>query len=60
LAAKIDWTLLTPESKATLRLAVLISAGFSPAEAGEVYGVRTAAVNAAMSALRDEMQAQQA
>jgi DNA-directed RNA polymerase specialized sigma24 family protein len=57
-AANIDWTLLTPESKATLRLAALISAGFSPAEAGAVYGLSTKEVKCAMTVLREEIRAQ--
>jgi hypothetical protein len=37
----------------------LISSGLSPAEAGVVYGLSEKSVNTAMTALREEIQAQQ-
>jgi DNA-directed RNA polymerase specialized sigma24 family protein len=42
-----------------LKLATLISAGFSPAEAGAVFGLSKKSVNTAMTALREEIRAQQ-
>jgi DNA-directed RNA polymerase specialized sigma24 family protein len=58
-AANINWTLLTPQAKKTLRLAALISSGLSPAEAGAVLGMSKEAVKTAMAALREEIRAQQ-
>jgi hypothetical protein len=42
-----------------LKLATLISAGFSPAEGGAVHGLSTKEVGYAMKALREEIRAQQ-
>jgi hypothetical protein len=39
--AKVNWTSLSAQSKASLKLATLIFAGFSPAEVGAVYGIST-------------------
>jgi DNA-directed RNA polymerase specialized sigma24 family protein len=37
----------------------LISAGFSPAEAGAVFGLSKKSINTAITALREEIRAQQ-
>jgi hypothetical protein len=60
LGRSVNWTALSLESKTSLKLATLISAGFSPAEAGAVYGISTESVKAALSTLREEIRAQQA
>jgi DNA-binding CsgD family transcriptional regulator len=54
----VNWTALSPESRASLRLAALICSGLSPAEAGRVYGLSEKRVKAAIADLGDEIRAQ--
>jgi hypothetical protein len=55
---EIDWEALSSEARGTVKIAALISAGFSPAEAGHVYGLGPRDVHKAMAGLRAEILAQ--
>jgi hypothetical protein len=52
---EIDWEALSSEARSTVKIAALISAGFSAAEAGVVYGLTVREVGQAMAALRKEI-----
>ena len=55
---EIDWEALSSEARQTVKIAALISAGFSAAEAGQVYGLNVREVQRAMRGLREEILAQ--
>jgi len=58
LPEEIDWEALSSEARSTVKIAALISAGFSAAEAGQVYGLDVREVQRAMRDLRGEILAQ--